>query len=317
MSQQGKQKLENPACVRLVVQLLTALLDLDDAKNQVLVILEFDNYPELMQYLHVNTRKTVAMAIVQSVLKHQTTLEDHDKIAKLFEFLRPLVKDDPEAVAEDTDKEDFEEEQHLVARLVHLFQHKDTDELFRIFATVRKHFGQGGAQRIAHTLPPLVFRCLMLARRVRAREQNAEELAVTCKKVFQFSHEMVTALAPEYPEVALRLFLQCAEAADRCGLETICYEFVTQAFILYEDEIAASKAQFGAMTLMIGSIQTLTSFTEDNYENLVTKASLYSAKLLKKPDQCRAVYMCSHLFWSPSENGYRNGKRGIGIDRDN
>jgi vacuolar protein sorting-associated protein 35 len=309
MSQAGKQRLENPACVRLVVQLLTALLDLDDAKNQVLVILEFDNYPELMGYLQVNTRKTVAMAIVQSILKHQIALSDHDKVAKLFDFLRPLIKDDPEAPPEDTDKEDFEEEQHLVARLVHLFRHRDTDELFRIFALVRKHFGQGGTQRIAHTLPPLVFRCLDLARQVHAREQANEDLAVSSKKAFQFAHEIVSALAAEYPEVALRLFLQCAESADRCGFDTICYEFVTQAFILYEDEIAASKAQFTAMTLIIGSIQTLTSFSEENYDNLVTKASLYSSKLLKKPDQCRAVYMCSHLFWSPSETGYRNGKR--------
>jgi vacuolar protein sorting-associated protein 35 len=29
----------------------------------------------------------------------------------------------------------------------------------------------------------------------------------------------------------------------------------------------------------------------------VHKATGYSAKLLKKPDQCRAVYTCSHLFW--------------------
>jgi len=30
---------------------------------------------------------------------------------------------------------------------------------------------------------------------------------------------------------------------------------------------------------------------------LVHKATGYSAKLLKKADQCRAVCTCSHLFW--------------------
>ena len=36
----------------------------------------------------------------------------------------------------------------------------------------------------------------------------------------------------------------------------------------------------------------------------------YSAKLLKKPDQCRAVCRASYMFWSPvGEAPYRNGKR--------
>ena len=35
----------------------------------------------------------------------------------------------------------------------------------------------------------------------------------------------------------------------------------------------------------------------------------YSAKLLKKPDQCRAVYACSHLFWVDDQDGIKDGER--------
>lgn len=35
----------------------------------------------------------------------------------------------------------------------------------------------------------------------------------------------------------------------------------------------------------------------------------YSAKLLKKPDQCRAVYACSHLFWVEEGSGVKDGER--------
>lgn len=35
----------------------------------------------------------------------------------------------------------------------------------------------------------------------------------------------------------------------------------------------------------------------------------YSAKLLKKPDQCRAVVSCSHLFWVEGDRGVRDGER--------
>ncbi|PPD72791.1 hypothetical protein GOBAR_DD30308 [Gossypium barbadense] len=75
------------------------------------------------------------------------------------------------------------------------------------------------------------------------------------------------------PELALRLYLQCAEAANGYDIEYVAYEFFTQAFVLYEEEIA------------------------------------YSARLLKKADQCRAIYACSHLFWVDDQDGIKDGER--------
>jgi vacuolar protein sorting-associated protein 35 len=60
---------------------------------------------------------------------------------------------------------------------------------------------------------------------------------------------------------------------------------------------ADSKAQVTALQLIIGSLQRCTVFGTENRAALVHKATGYSAKLLKKPDQCRAVYTCAHLFW--------------------
>lgn len=41
----------------------------------------------------------------------------------------------------------------------------------------------------------------------------------------------------------------------------------------------------------------------------------YSAKLLKKPDQCRAVYACSHLFWVDDQDGMKDGERFVILHR--
>ncbi len=38
-------------------------------------------------------------------------------------------------------------------------------------------------------------------------------------------------------------------------------------------------------------------FPAEDYEALVTKVAQYANKLLKKPDQCRMVSLCAHLFW--------------------
>jgi len=42
----------------------------------------------------------------------------------------------------------------------------------------------------------------------------------------------------------------------------------------------------------------MSCFSEENHEPLRTQCALAASKLLKKPDQCRGVATCSHLFWS-------------------
>ena len=57
-------------------------------------------------------------------------------------------------------------------------------------------------------------------------------------------------------------------------------------------------------------------FGPENHDTVTTKCALYASRLLKKPDQCLAVQLCSHLFWAvptsrdnASTQLYRDGKR--------
>jgi vacuolar protein sorting-associated protein 35 len=74
-------------------------------------------------------------------------------------------------------------------------------------------------------------------------------------------------------ELSLRLYLQCAEAAGDCGLEPVAYEFFTQAFVLYEEEISDSKAQVTALQLIIGTLQRTRVFGVENRDTLTHKAT--------------------------------------------
>lgn len=78
---------------------------------------------------------------------------------------------------------------------------------------------------------------------------------------------------------------------------SIAYDFLTQAFLIYEDKISDSVAQTRAITLIVGSLLSCKSFEKTDYELLITKTAQYAAKLLKKPDQCRMVCLCSRLFY--------------------
>uniref|UniRef100_A0A2P2JNW8 Vacuolar protein sorting-associated protein 35B isoform X2 n=2 Tax=Rhizophora mucronata TaxID=61149 RepID=A0A2P2JNW8_RHIMU len=79
--------------------------------------------------------------------------------------------------------------------------------------------------------------------------------------------------------------------------------------MIYEEEVADSKAQVTAIHLIIGTLQRMNIFGVENRDTLTHKATGYSAKLLKKADQCRAVYACSHLFWVDEQDAIKDGER--------
>lgn len=71
---------------------------------------------------------------------------------------------------------------------------------------------------------------------------------------------------------------------------------------MYEEEISESKCQLAAIVLLIGTFEKINCFDEENAEPVRTQCALAASKLLKKPDQCRAVAISSHLFWSAQNN---------------
>ncbi|KAJ7571069.1 hypothetical protein O6H91_01G147500 [Diphasiastrum complanatum] len=304
---EGKGKVKDSKATKQIVALLSAPLE---KYNDVVTVLRLTNYSKVMEHLDYETNKVMAVVIIQSIMKNNTSISSSEKVDALFELLKELIKDSEGAPSMDEiDEDDFMEEQNLVARLVHMLVNKDHEEMFKILTTARKHFGQGGPKRLKFTLPPLIFAALKLVRCLQGHDAGDEAL-VSPKKIFQFLHQTVEALSTvPAPELALRLYLQCAEAASDCSLEPVAYEFFTQAFLLYEEEIADSRAQVTAMQLIIGTLQRTYVFGVENRDTLTHKATGYSAKLLKKPDQCRAVYACSHLFWLEEDGGTQDGER--------
>lgn len=72
-----------------------------------------------------------------------------------------------------------------------------------------------------------------------------------------------------------------------------------EALLLYESEITDSRVQISALTAVVGTLLNCQHFPTEDYEALITKVAQYSNKLLRKPDQCRMISLCSMLFWPP------------------
>ncbi|KAL2348635.1 hypothetical protein Fmac_002635 [Flemingia macrophylla] len=304
----GRGKIEDNRATKQIVALLSAPLE---KYNDIMIALKLSNYPRIMEYLDIPTTKVMATVIIQSIMKNGTRISTSEKVEALFELLKGLIKDS-DVPNNELDEDDFKEEQNSVSRLIQMLYNDDPEEMFKIIDTVRKHILTGGPKRLPFTVPPLVFSSLKLVRQLQGQEENpfGDDASITPKKIFQLLNQTIETLSGVLaPELALQLYLQCAEAANDCDLEPIAYEFFTQAYILYEEEISDSRAQITAIHLIIGTLQRMHVFGVENRDTLTHKATGYSAKLLKKPDQCRAVYACSHLFWVDDHDNMKDGER--------
>eukprot|EP00750_Incisomonas_marina_P018599 INCI3039.1.p1 GENE.INCI3039.1~~INCI3039.1.p1 ORF type:complete len:845 (+),score=172.16 INCI3039.1:168-2537(+) len=278
---------------------------------------ETERFEDLLQFLKWPQRKTIAVRLVRGIVDAPVPVEISDPklVDRLLKFIAPLVKDAEDAPATELDhaKEEFEEEQRLVAQLIHFFRSDNPDVQYKIYEVARKRFGHGGTSRIQYTLVPLTFSVMRLTREIHDLKDSDQKPKTNIKKLFRFLHEVVSALGSHYSEMAFKLFLSCARLADSLGFEPIAYEYLSQSFTLYED-MATAKVQVRSVTLAAGVLYECTGFGEENCQNLITSVAKYSAKLLKKPDQCRMVQNCCPLFWPLDEahqKSYSDEKRCI------
>jgi len=262
----------------------------------------------VLSYLDYRGRTQACAYVVTNALEHGTLVPTPEQTDALMSLLDPLVHDQ-EDQPDDLHMpggggagDDFVEEQTLIARLVNLLKSENLDTQFKILNSARKHFGGGGKHRIKYTLPPVVFNAYQLAIKY-GQTENDELREKKLQKIFQFTHQTITALIKEaeIAELPLRLFLQGALVIDKIPFtnhETLAYEYMSQAFSLYEDEINDSRSQLAAILLIIGTLQETVCFNEENHEPLRTQCALAATRLFKKPDQCRGVCASAHLFWS-------------------
>lgn len=273
-----------------------------DFYNSIITILELKYFAPLLQKFDYVSRKALSLYLVMNILENETLITTDEHVDSVLGMLSPLIKDQEDQPNEAIDPDDFIEEQGFVGRFVHLLKSDNLDMQYKILQASRKHFGQGGAQRIKHVLPPLVFQAYQLAFQYKAIEAEDEMWDKKCQKIIQYCHSTIGVIAKtELPELALRLYLQGALCIGNIGYsnhEAVAYDFMTQAFSIYEDEISDSKSQLAAITLIISTFEQMTCFSEENAEPLRTNCALAASKLLKKPDQCRGVVTCASLFWS-------------------
>uniref|UniRef100_A0A0B7K2H4 Vacuolar protein sorting-associated protein 35 n=1 Tax=Bionectria ochroleuca TaxID=29856 RepID=A0A0B7K2H4_BIOOC len=261
---------------------------------------------------------------------NQTKISKPEQLENVLEILSVLIKEGTQAPqtypgapprrAVETDE--TMEEQGWLARIIHLLQGENNDTQYKLLQMTHKALAEGN-DRIRTTTPPLITASLKLARQFKIREHLEDNWETQSNSLFKFIHSALSILYTRVngagaAEMSLRLFCNAGQTADLTGFEEVAYEFFAQAFTVYEEAVTDSKAQFQAVCVIASALHQTRNFGRENYDTLITKCAQHGSKLLRKPDQCRAVYLASHLWWAtPSvSNGetdetelYRDGKR--------
>jgi vacuolar protein sorting-associated protein 35 len=275
--------------------------------------LALPNFIPLFQQQPYPTRRAVAGEVARHLLRNETKITTLANLESVLSILSVLIKEGMQppsgypggpARRGAVETDETVEEQGWLARIVHLIKGPDNMTQFQLLQKARTAF-QEGNERTKYTTPAMITQSLKLARSFKRREHlSSDDYGIQSTVLYKFIHTTLSSLytrvsASGVPDLVLRLFVSCGQVASQCDNEDAAYEFFAQAFTVYEESISDSRSQFQAICIIAGALCGLSErFSRENYDTLITKAALHGSKLLKKPDQCRAVYLASHLWWA-------------------
>ena len=120
--------------------------------QSVLTLLALQRYQSLLAQQPFSTRRSLAHALISSVLKNETVIEAPEDVNGILELCHVLIQDQKDGAANAAqygsqpgrerrggpyihEKEELAEEQGWIARMVHLFRAEDLAVQFEVSAT--------------------------------------------------------------------------------------------------------------------------------------------------------------------------------------
>lgn len=297
---------------------------------------------------NANYQKQISLEIAKKILtnaseENESEIEYYSNIEEIdgvFKYLLVLIKESDNHLntsknlgitkaikIEDGEKfitEEFLSIQEQICKIIHLIEHPDIFKNLSNLMYIRKKYLNKNFDNIIYTYPTLISKILNKLRiagyfNLRKKSSkdsdngqddllitsNFKNLSVIIDELYQHHQEYNS-------ELILKIYLNAASVADQLQQESISYEFFTQCFIVYEENLILNSSvkqlhsphdtmggslPYQSILMIANKLVTLRYFNKESYENLITKLTLYGSKLLKKQDQCRSVYYCAHLWW--------------------
>lgn len=219
--------------------------------------------------------------------------------------------------------QDFLDNQEKICKVVQLVETKDPFKNVANLMYLRRKYLNKSLENIVYTYPALISKILSKLRIIglyvaeikkKRGASHSHDLLITSnfKNLSLIIDELYANHQEHHSELILKVYLDAAAVADQLHQQLLSYELFNQCFVVYEenlmmslvkqvynahDSVSGGSIAYISILAIANRLYTLRNFNKDNFENLITKLTLYGSKLLKKQDQCRAVYFCAHLWY--------------------
>ncbi|CAD8200964.1 unnamed protein product [Paramecium octaurelia] len=281
-------------CQKNIVKFLAMPLD-----TMSLSILTMNEYPNLMKHLPFQKRRQVAIKICQAVVNLNQVIDDLKITGELLKFIQPLLITQNDYV--EIPENEFEEEQQLVARTVHLVQNGDLAIHNTILQQFIAKFQQGEINRQKYTYPAAIFALFRLIQLI-ASQGGPQTQETQYKVLFEQIRGLIDVLQGHFPELALKLnlnFLLCINTVDQAQeFDEFSYDVGTQIITIFQDEIGDSNVKVVLLNQIMSTFAKLNCISGENFDTLAGNATQQAAKLLKKNEQAIGVLNAAHMFYN-------------------
>lgn len=182
----------------------------------VLPVLSIKHYQSVIALLPVDDKKEISKFLVDSLLAKETKIQTAEEVDIFLNYISVFVIANPSLDADrDTDLS-WEDNQSKVSYAISLFVSPNVEVEFAILLKCFEHFKQGGKIRFKYTIVPLIFKSLILVRKIYAARDTDADWEKKAKKVFKYSNDLVAELkSAEEFDLTYRLYLECALAAGK------------------------------------------------------------------------------------------------------
>eukprot|EP01127_Copromyxa_protea_P006007 TRINITY_DN15815_c0_g1_i1.p1 TRINITY_DN15815_c0_g1~~TRINITY_DN15815_c0_g1_i1.p1 ORF type:complete len:844 (-),score=226.43 TRINITY_DN15815_c0_g1_i1:34-2565(-) len=285
----------------------------------VIPVLGVKSYLQVITLLPLDDKKEIAKVLIDSLLVKETKIQTAEEVDTFLQYISVFVISNPSLDAERDTDPSWEDNQSKVSYAISLFQSPNVEVEFAILLKCFQHFKEGGKIRYKYTIVPLIFKSLLLVRKIYAAKDSDEDWEKKAKKVFKYSNDLVEELkSASELDLTYRLYLECALAAGNCGLHSFVYGFLTKgALTIYEEDTASkSQVEFNAIRLLLATVNQLNCIQRGNYDVLAKRIAKHSANLVNLDERSIAVSMSAHLFKSqvvPDEDGGSEFKDGAAM----
>ncbi|EEB06013.1 retromer complex subunit Vps35 [Schizosaccharomyces japonicus yFS275] len=254
--------------------------------------LSLPNYMPVLKCQSDDLRHSIAKMVLENILEKEQIISDLEEVKEVLNLMSMVIE-------YDADKNFYDLEN--VPRLVHYLKNDDPQLQYQILCCVKQTFVKAG-ENARIILPVVINKCIVLVREFRLFKCMDWKEKVS--DLWKFVNQCISFLytSADSSDLAFSLYLFAAETADKENYPEFAYEFISSAFSIYEESVIDSRLQFQQLTTIISVLQQTRNFSTDDYDTLITKVTLYASKLLKKPDQCRGIYLASHLWWQTHES---------------